>query len=136
MKLMSLPFPLGLAVAALLIGCGAGHPKIVSITVTPTTGSAPTIPPTDVQFTATATFDNQSSRELTIADGLTWTTSNSNIATINNNGSATCVAPGAVTITASAPSELNITVNNGVNNTSMNVSGTAQLTCVNNATSP
>jgi uncharacterized protein YjdB len=89
-----------------------------------------------VQFTATATFDNQSSRELTIADGLTWTTSNSNIATINNNGSATCVAPGAVTITATAPSELNITVNNGVNNTSMNVNGTAQLTCVNNSTSP
>ena len=111
MKLMSLPFPFGLAVAALLIGCGAGHPKIVSITVTPTTGSAPTIPPTDVQFMATATFDNQSSRELTIADGLTWTTSNSNTATINNNGSATCVAPGAVTITATAPSEVNITVN-------------------------
>jgi hypothetical protein len=41
-----------------------------------------------------------------------------------------------VTITATAPSELNITVNNGVNNTSMNVNGTAQLTCVNNSTSP
>ena len=130
MKLRSLPFILLLALAALLIACGAGHPKIVSITVTPSTATAPTIPPTDVQFTATATFDNQSSRELTIADGLTWTTSNSSIATINTNGSATCVAPGPVTITATAPSELNITVNNGINNTSTNVSGTAQLMCV------
>ena len=128
MKLMSSPFPLGLAVAALLIGCGAGHLKIVSITVTPTIGGAPIIPPTDVEFTATATFDNQSSGELTDADGLAWTTSNSTIATIDSDGSATCIAPGAVTITATAPSELN--------NTSINVSGTAQLTCVDNATPP
>jgi hypothetical protein len=136
MKLMSLPFSLGLAVAALLIGCGAGHLEIVSITVTPTMGDAPIIPPTDVEFTAIATFDNQSSGELTDADGLAWTTSNSTIATIDNDGSATCVAPGQVTITATVPSELNITVNNGINNTSMNVSGTAQLMCVDNATPP
>ena len=128
MKLMSSPFSLVLAVAALLIGCGAGHLEIVSITVTPTMGGAPIIPPADVEFTATATFDNQSSGELTDADGLTWTTSNSTIATIDNDGSATCIAPGAVTITATAPSELN--------NTSINVSGTAQLTCVDNATPP
>jgi hypothetical protein len=130
MKLRSVPCILLPALAALFIGCGAGHPKIVSITVTPATATAPTVPPTDVQFTATATFDNQSSRELTVADGLTWTTSSSSIATVNSNGSATCVAPGPVTITASAPSELNITVNNGINNTSTNVSGTAQLTCL------
>jgi hypothetical protein len=35
-----------------------------------------------------------------------------------------------VTITATAPSDLTITVNNGVNNTSPKVNGTAQLSCV------
>jgi hypothetical protein len=34
-----------------------------------------------------------------------------------------------VTVTATAPQNLTITVNNGVNNTSANVSGTAQLVC-------
>jgi hypothetical protein len=86
-------------------------------------------PPTDVQYTVTATFDNNSSRELTIADGLTWSTSNNAIATISDNGSATCVAVGQVTITAKAPTELNLTVNNGIDNTSPKITGTAQLTC-------
>jgi hypothetical protein len=82
-----------------------------------------------VQFTATATFDNNSSRELTIADGLEWSTSNTAIATISDNGSATCVGVGQVTITAKAPADLTLVVNNGINNTSPNVTGTATLTC-------
>jgi len=44
-------------------------------------------------------------------------------------GEATCSAPGTVTITASAPQNLSFTVNNGVQNTSTTVSGTAMLTC-------
>jgi hypothetical protein len=115
--------------AATWLACGAGHPTITRITVGPQTATSTVSPPTDVQFTATATFTNNSSRELTIADGLTWSTSNSAVATISDNGSATCVSVGQVTITAKAPADLNLTVNNGVNNTSPNVTGTATLTC-------
>lgn len=112
------------------IACGAGHPTITRITVTPATSTAPISPPTDVQFTATASFSNNTSRELTLADGLSWSSSNTSIATISTNGSASCIAVGQVTITAQAPADLNITVNNGVNNTSTNVTGTAQLSCL------
>jgi hypothetical protein len=35
-----------------------------------------------------------------------------------------------VTITATAPADLSVTVSNGVQNTSTNVSGTAQLSCL------
>lgn len=116
--------------AGLMIGCGAGHPKIVSIAVSPATASATIVPRSDVQFTAQATFDNRTSRELTVADGLSWTSSNTSIATINSTGSATCLALGQVTITATAPADLSVTVSNGVQNTSTNVSGTAQLSCL------
>ncbi|HZP24328.1 MAG TPA: Ig-like domain-containing protein [Terriglobales bacterium] len=117
------------ALAATWIACGAGHPTITRIAVGPQTATSTVSPPTDVQFTATATFTNNSSRELTLADGLSWSSSNTAIATISTNGSATCIAVGQVTVTATAPADLNVTVNNGINNTSPNVTGTAQLTC-------
>lgn len=112
------------------MACGAGHPTIQSITVTPQTATSPLGPQSDTVFTATATFTNNTSRELTVADGLTWSTSDNTIATINDNGSASCKAQGQVTITAKAPADLNLTINNGINNTSPNVTGTAQLNCV------
>jgi hypothetical protein len=117
------------ASAATWLACGAGHPRITRLTVSPQTASAPISPPTDVQYTVTATFDNNTSRELTVADGLTFSTSDTAIATISDNGSASCHGVGPVTVTAKAPSELNITVNNGIDNTSPKVSGTAQLNC-------
>jgi hypothetical protein len=115
--------------AAAWIACGAGHPTIRTITVSPQTAATTVSPPTDVQYTATATFTNNTTRELTLADGLNWSTSNTAVATISDNGSATCIAVGQVTITAKAPADLNLTVNNGINNTSPNVTGTASLTC-------
>lgn len=129
MKLKPLHVLVLSALAVALVACGAGHPTISSITVTPATASAPISPATDVQYTATAIFTDKTSRELTVADGLTWTSSNTSIATINDGGSATCIAVGQVTITATAPSDLTIQVSNGVQNTSPKVSGTAQLTC-------
>lgn len=117
------------ASAATWLACGAGHPTITRLTVAPQTASSPISPPTDVQYTVTATFNNNTSRELTAADGLTWTSSNTGVATISDNGSATCRGVGPVTITAQAPADLNITINNGIDNTSPKVSGTAQLNC-------
>ena len=115
-------------IATVLTGCGAGHPNISKIMVSPSTASANLNQ--DVVFTATGVFTDSSSRDLNAADGLSWKTSNNAIATINGNtGSATCVATGTVTVTATAPMNLQITVNNGVNNTSTNVSGSASLNC-------
>jgi len=50
-------------------------------------------------------------------------------ATIGSTGEATCSAPGTITVTATAPENLQFTISNGVQNTSANVSGTAPLTC-------
>ena len=118
-----------LALAAALTGCGAGHPTIRNLMVSPQKANG-TVNAGRVVFTATGNFTNNDSRQLTVADGLDWKTSDGNIATIDNEGSASCKNFGSVTITATAPANLTVTVGSGINNTSMKVSGTAQLTCV------
>lgn len=115
--------------ATLLMGCGAGHPTITSITVSPATATAASNPQTTVGFTATGNFANHQSRALTVADGLAWASSNIALVSIDSLGNATCKMPGTVTITASAPANLSFTVGSGVNNTSATISGTATLTC-------
>lgn len=115
-------------VALILIGCGAGHPNLTSITVSPQTATAQSAAHGQVGYTAQGHFSNGSSRELSQVDGLSWATS-TNAASIGSTGEATCLALGNVTVTASAPENLQLTVNNGVNNTSTTVRGTAQLVC-------
>jgi hypothetical protein len=112
----------------ILIACGAGHPNLTSITVTPQTATTTSSPQGQVGYTAQGNFDNNTSRELSQVDGLSWKTSTT-AATIGSTGEATCVAPGTVIVTASAPENLQVTVNNGVQNTAPTVSGTATLTC-------
>jgi len=114
---------------ALLIGCGALHPTLTSITVAPANATAPSSPQTSVGFTATGNFTNHKSRTLSVADGLSWSSSNITVVSINSLGSATCKMPGTVTITAQAPANLQFTIGTGINNTSAKVSGTAMLTC-------
>jgi hypothetical protein len=114
----------------LLAGCGAGHPTLTGITVTPSSATASIATRGSVGYTATGMFSDHSSRQLTQADGLTWATANGQIAGISDSGMATCVRAGVVTVTASAPSNLTITVTNTVTNTSPKVSGTAALTCM------
>jgi hypothetical protein len=113
--------------AAGLVGCGAGHANLTSITVSPQSATA-TSNQGQVGFTAMGNFANGKSRELSQADGLSWKTSTV-AATIGSTGEATCSATGTVTVTASAPQNLQFTINNGVQNTSATVSGTATLTC-------
>jgi len=122
-------FPSLLMIAALLIACGAGHPRLTSIAVSPSSATASSSLQGQVGFTATGTFTDHKSRELHLADGLTWKSSNTVVATIDDTGEATCVSPGSVTITATAPADLQITVSNGVQNTSPKVSGNAMLNC-------
>ena len=122
-------FPSLLMIAALLVACGAGHSRLTSIAVSPSSATASSSPQGRVGFTATGTFTDHKSRELHLADGLTWKSSNTVVATIDDTGEATCVSPGSVTITATAPADLQITVSNGVQNTSPKVSGNAMLNC-------
>ena len=120
-------------VAVALIGCGAGHANLTSITVSPQSATTTSNPQGQVGFTAMGNFSNHTSRELSQVDGLSWKTSptmaGTVAATIGSTGEATCSAPGTVTVTASAPENLQLTVNNGVQNTSPTVTGTAMLIC-------
>jgi hypothetical protein len=111
-----------------LIGCGAGHANLTSITVSPQSATTTSNPQGQVGYTATGLFANGKSRSLSQVDGLSWKTSTT-AATIGSTGDATCSAPGTVTVTASAPQNLQFTVNNGVQNTSATVTGTATLIC-------
>jgi hypothetical protein len=122
------------ALAALpLVGCGAGHANLTSITVSPQSATTTSNPQGQVGYTAMGNFSNHTSRELSQVDGLSWQTSptmsGTVAATIGSTGEATCSAPGTVTVTASAPENLQVTVNNGVQNTSPTVTGTATLIC-------
>jgi uncharacterized protein YjdB len=72
-------------------------PSIVSVTVTPdglTLGIG-----INLQFTATATYSDGSSQDL--SSGVTWSSSSPLVTTINNSGLASTVAAGSTTITAS-----------------------------------
>ena len=120
-----LPFCFALVV---LVGCGAGHPNLTSIAVSPSTATAASASHGQVGYTAKGQFSDGSSRELSQADGLSWKTSTT-AASIGSTGEATCLAVGTVTVTASAPQNLQLTVNNSVSNTSATVLGTAQLIC-------
>ena len=111
-----------------LVGCGAGHANLTSITVSPQSATTTSNPQGQVGYTATGLFAKGKSRSLSQVDGLSWKTSTT-AATIGSTGDATCSAPGTVTVTASAPQNLQFTVNNGVQNTSVTVTGTATLIC-------
>ncbi|HKV80072.1 MAG TPA: hypothetical protein VJP02_18130 [Candidatus Sulfotelmatobacter sp.] len=121
-----------LLLAAVLVGCGAGHANLTSITVSPQSATAASSQG-QVGYTATGNFANGKSRELSQVDGLSWKTSPTSAgtvaATIGSTGEATCSATGTVTVTASAPQNLQLTVNNGVQNTSATVSGSSTLVC-------
>ncbi|HJS99640.1 MAG TPA: hypothetical protein VJ756_11140 [Terriglobales bacterium] len=121
---------LALLTTLLLGGCGAGHPTLTGITVTPSSATASIATRGSVGYTATGMFSDHSTRQLTQADGLTWATANGQIAGISDSGMATCVRAGVVTVTATAPSNLTITVTNTVTNTSPKVTGSAALTCM------
>lgn len=87
--------------------------KLVSIAVTPNTASVPV--GVDQQFTATGTYDDTTTQDLTSV--VTWMSSNGSVATVNAYGDAIGSTTGTVTITASTTG----------------VSGTATLT-IDNAT--
>src|SRR3981081_4354522 len=88
--------------ALIFVGLGAGPPTLTSIAVSPQTATAQSATHGTVGYTAKGTFSAHSSRELSQVDGLTWATSTS-AASVGSTGEGTCLAPGTVTVTASAP---------------------------------
>lgn len=93
----------GLFVTLMAAGCGQFFPSsdtIVSITLSPTSAQ---IKPTETQqYSATGTFGNNSTGDVT--SQVTWISSATNIATISTGGLATAVALGTTNITAKSGS--------------------------------
>lgn len=83
----------------LLSSCGGFFPpsnQIISISLSPT--SAFVKPQGTQQFTATATFGNNTTGNVT--SQVSWSSSNGSIATVDSSGKATGVALGTATLTA------------------------------------
>ena len=111
-----------------LLACGGSSDTIKSVQVSPQQGQA-TAPKGVANFTATGTFANAQSRLLTSQDGLSWSSSDTSVGSINSlTGQATCLAAGSAIITASVPNDL--TFQGGAHSSSTNVSGTAGLQCI------
>ncbi|HEY2455812.1 MAG TPA: Ig-like domain-containing protein, partial [Candidatus Acidoferrum sp.] len=82
---------------SLVVGCGGSSPKVVSVSVAPT--SANIAVAATQQFTATANYSNNTSKDVT--SSATWASSSTTVASISTGGLATGVAGGTSNITAS-----------------------------------
>ncbi len=121
---------LGISAALALTGCGQFFPSgntLVAVSISP---GNPTVEPNKTQqFTASGTFGDGSTRDVTST--VTWTSSSTNIATINSAGLATAGAgTGSTTITATSGSQSAATTLTVSNNTvsSISVSDTSGQT--------
>ena len=90
-------------ISALLAGCGGGNgggptATLVSIVVTPPNPSIPA--GVARQFTATGTFSDGTSRDITTQ--VLWSSSDPLVATVNGTGLATALAAGISTVTATS----------------------------------
>src|SRR5258708_10738150 len=95
------------AAVGVVVGCGAGHANLTSITVSPQSATTTSNPQGQVGYTANGNFANGKSRELSQVDGLSWKTSPTSTgtvaATIGSPGAGTSSAPCTATLTATAP---------------------------------
>ena len=85
----------------LMAGCGMNNRVLNSMTISPASADAQNFTNGQVQFTATGSFSQPPSPAAVTPD--TWSSSNVQIATIDQNGMAQCVqgTTGMVTIVAS-----------------------------------
>jgi uncharacterized protein YjdB len=103
-------YSLALIVFAVLLaaGCGKFFPSASSLVAISISPSNSTIQLTKTQqFTATGTFGDSSSKDVT--SSVTWTSSSANVATISSAGLATAVSTGSTNITAAEGSVSAIT---------------------------
>lgn len=100
----AIAFPLAISLSS-CSGFFPGKDTIVSLAISPT---GPFILPNNTQqFSATATFGNSSTGDVT--SDVTWTSSSPTIATIDSSGLATGVALGTTTITAKSSNNVSAT---------------------------
>jgi len=95
----------GFAAVLLASGCAGffpGKDTVVSLSISP--GGPFVMPQATQQFTATATFGNNNTGDVT--DQVTWTSSQTGIATIDTSGLATGLALGTTTITAKSSNNI------------------------------
>jgi uncharacterized protein YjdB len=90
----------GMTSAAIVLTVVTPSPTLSSIAVTPAS------PPNLVmgftqQFTATGTYSDGSTKDITYAPELTWTSDNASVATVSSSGLALGVAVGTANIKAS-----------------------------------
>src|SRR6266568_6305998 len=115
-----------LLLIATLIGCAAGggsnnssgQPTVSSIQVAPPSMSIGT--GLGQQFTATAHMSDGTSKDVT--NSVQWSSSDSNIASVNSAGMASGSAPGTVTITAALSASLKSTAALTVSSAAVNLS--------------
>ena len=103
------------AIALLLSSCSGFFPSkdtIVSMSISP--GGAYVVPNGVQQFTATATFGDNSTGDVT--SSVTWTSSAPTIATVDASGLALGVALGSTTITAKSSNNVTATATLTVSN--------------------
>lgn len=130
-KLLGLPTAFLLLTLAACGGMNSQNRVLMSMTLSPATADAQSFANGQVQFTATGVFSEPASpATMTFMEPFSgsWMVSNSNIATIDQNGMAQCVqgTAGVVTITAIASSN-SAGMSPGAMSTA--VSATAMLTC-------
>lgn len=99
----SVKFSRGLALVGLPVllamGCGKFFPSAGSLVAISISPSNPTVQLNKTQqFTATGTLGDSSSKD--ISSSVTWTSSSTNVASINSSGLATAAGTGTSTITA------------------------------------
>jgi hypothetical protein len=115
---------------ALTPACRSGPPKITRVQVDPQNAQVGG-PGSHLAFTAVGMFANRQSRNLTAADGVAWSTSDSSIASINSStGQATCNTSGTVAITVRVPESVTLAPNSKNHHTSDDVTGMANLFCL------
>ena len=96
-----LGFKIALIILPVLLAtaCGKFFPSATTLVAIQVTPSNPSVQLGGTQqFTATGTFGDSSSQNLT--SSVTWTSSAANVASINSSGLATAAATGTTTITA------------------------------------
>jgi hypothetical protein len=131
--------PIAVLAAALCLtlfdlpGCGASSRRLQSISVTPATADAKNFPNSQVQFTATGTYnDGSTSSSLSVR----WSIDNPFAPpplptgiSLSGSGLAACTGfVGTVSITATAPVDPSLPIS-AMTMSTQNVSGSAQLTC-------
>jgi hypothetical protein len=108
---------------AFLTSCGDVRTTVYQVEVTPSTQALVAASQQTATFVATGIFGYRTSRPLELSDGLSWRSSDTGVAGITMNGTASCKAAGEVAVTATVPVHV-------VPGTGPTVSGTAKLTCM------